>query len=493
MTRLVSQLFVSALISILFLAGCNTKIDDGLIPITTESDSARKLYLQGRDMQERLLSQQSRGILEKCVAEDPEFALGYLALTLSQPTHKDSMESIRLAVKYSENASEGERLLILAYVAALEGDLLAQGRNLRKLVSSYPKDARAHDLLGNYYYKQQKYSEAITQYTKAIALSPDFSAPYNNLGYSYRAIGKYDEAAKTFQQYIQLIPNDPNPYDSYAELLMKMGRFDDSIKNYRKALEVRPDFTFSHVGIASDLTYLGESDEARKELAILLDEAEDDGQRREAFTAIALTYAHDGDYDNTIRAIKQQFELASKEQDIATMASDLNMMGDVYYEAGKYDEADANFAQAHEIVASSELPDNLKQQAERTILYNEARIALKRKDLETAQAKTDAYSRAAVKTGDPNQIRQSHELMGMLALAKADYKTAISEFELGNLENAYSLYNLALAYEGSKDKDKALEFSKKAANFNELDEFNYAFVRMKARALADKLSNDIKS
>ncbi|RQV95846.1 tetratricopeptide repeat protein, partial [bacterium] len=345
----------------------------------------------------------------------------------------------------------------------------------------------------NYYYKQQKYAQAITQYTKAIALTPEFSAPYNNLGYSYRALGKYEEAEETFQHYIQLIPNDPNPYDSYAELLMKMGRFEESIKNYRKALEVRPDFTFSQIGIASDLTYLDRMTDARMELEKLLEAAEDDGQRREAYFAIAVTYAHEGNLVSAIKTIEQQYEIASKAQDLATMANDLNTLGELFYESEQYDEAQARFTESHRIIALSELPDNLKQQAERSLLYNEARIALKRKDLASARIKTEAYSRAAVKTGNPNQIRQSHELIGMLALADSDFATAVKEFDLGNLENAYSLYHLALAYSGSQDLNTAYEYSRKAADFNGLNDLNYAFVRTKARTLANKLAEQIQS
>jgi tetratricopeptide (TPR) repeat protein len=272
-----------------------------------------------------------------------------------------------------------------------------------------------------------------------------------------------------------------------------MGRFDDSIENYKKALEIQPDFHYSYLGIASNLVYLNKPSDARAELENFLSQTQDEGQRREAYFAIAVTYVYEGDFANAIQSIKQQFGMASQGQDITAMAYDQNILGKLQYETGQYDEALASFAEARRVIHSSDLSMSLKQLADRNLLYNETYVALKRGDMESAKAKTDLYREAAVKTGDPNQIRKSYELRGMLALAESNFTEAIENFELGNLENAYSLYHLALAYQGNTDLSKALEYSKKTADFNGLIDLNYALVRTKARLLAEKLSAQLNS
>src|SRR5271155_4661741 len=46
---------------------------DGKLPITTRSDEARQEFLQGRDLSERLLGQESLQHFDKALSIDPEF------------------------------------------------------------------------------------------------------------------------------------------------------------------------------------------------------------------------------------------------------------------------------------------------------------------------------------------------------------------------------------------------------------------------------------
>lgn len=101
------------------------------------------------------------------------------------------------------------------------------------------------------------------------------------------------------------------------------------------------------------------------------------------------------------------------------------------------------------------------------------------------------YREAVVKTGFQNQIRQSHSLIGMLALAEKNYPKAIENFRLGDMEDIYSLYHLALVHLASGDSSKAYEYCNNVVDFNELIEYNYAFIRTKARTLSDKLSKQL--
>ena len=76
--------------------------------------------------------------------------------------------------------------------------------------------------------------------------------------------------------------------------------------------------------------------------------------------------------------------------------------------------------------------------------------------------------------------RAMHELNGRIALGAKEYDRAIEELGKANLEDAYNLYRLALAYAGKGDAAKAKEYCAKAAHFYSLPDANYAFVRLKA-------------
>src|ERR1051325_6003536 len=85
-------LFLAAVIaSLIVLSGC-AKVeegggpvasnkpagDGGKIPVTTTSEEARKEFLQGRDLQEKLLVQDSIQHYDKAISLDPNFALAKL-------------------------------------------------------------------------------------------------------------------------------------------------------------------------------------------------------------------------------------------------------------------------------------------------------------------------------------------------------------------------------------------------------------------------------
>jgi len=236
-----------------FLSGCAaaTSDDTAKLPITTASEKARELYLQGRNLQEKLRALDARPYFQKAVAEDPDFALGYFSLAFTSTSTKEFFASLEKAVSLADAVSEGERWWILGAKAGTDGNPVKQRELFQKLAEKYPNDERCQNILGGHYFGQQQYNYAIEQYEKAIKINPEFSQPYNQLGYAYRFLEKYEDSERTFKKYIEVIPDDPNPYDSYAELLLKIGKFAASIENYRKALQQDPSFTASYLGIAT--------------------------------------------------------------------------------------------------------------------------------------------------------------------------------------------------------------------------------------------------
>jgi len=63
------------------------------IPITTSSNEARKLYLEGRDLLEKLRATDARHLFEQAAAKDPNFALAYVGLAnTAEPMASLSMQ-----------------------------------------------------------------------------------------------------------------------------------------------------------------------------------------------------------------------------------------------------------------------------------------------------------------------------------------------------------------------------------------------------------------
>jgi tetratricopeptide (TPR) repeat protein len=454
------------------------------IPITTKSDEARKHYLEGRDLSERLLGQESLQHFDKAIEIDPEFASAELARANNSPTNQEFLEHQKKASALASQVSEGERLLILASEAGGNGSTVKQEEYLLKAVALYPNDERAQYSLANYYFGQQEYEQAAAHCKKTTEIAPSFSPAYNILGYSYRQEGDYAHAEEALKKYVELSPNDPNPYDSYAELLLKMGRFEDSIEQYHKALSVDPHFAASHYGLAGDYMYLGRSADALNELQKMADGARNDGELRTAYFGMAVVAVDGGKWSNAIQAINKQYSVAEKKNDVVAMAGDLQATGNIDVEMLKYDDAKKQFDRSFQIVDSSGVSQDIKDNAKLQYTFNLTVIAIGKKDLNAAKAQAEEFRQGAEATKNPVQIKLAHELAGRIALAQKDYDKAIAELEQANDQNPGNLFRLSQAYQAKGDNDQAREYAKKVAEFNSLPRLQYAFVRVKGQKLA---------
>jgi len=451
------------------------------IPVTTEVTEARQEYLKGRALGENLRAHDSREVLQRAVAKDPNFALGHYSLALNSPTAKEFFSHLNQAVTLSGKASEGERLMILGLQAGANADTDKQRRYYEQLVEAYPQDERAHFLLGNNYFGQQDYPGALREYQKSVEIAPDFAPAYNLLGYAYRQAERYEDAEKAFKKYIELIPNDPNPYDSYAELLMRMGRFDESIAMYRKALAADPNFAPSYIGIASNLTYQRKYDAARAEASKLQRVARNDADRRNALFATAISYADEGKLDQALAELKKQYAVAEKINDAAAMAGDAVAMGDLQLEAGKPDEARTQYDKALRLQLDSDLSAEVKEDAKLVHHYNLGRVAVHSKDLAGARKHAETFMQGATAKKNAAEIRQAHELAGSIALKEKQFDQAIAHLGKANQQDPYVLYRMGKAYKGKGDQAKAGELFQRAASHTTLPTLNHAFVRAKAQ------------
>lgn len=452
----------------------------GKIPVTTTSEDARKEFLQGRDLQEKLLIQDSIAHYDKAISLDANFAMAEMNRAQVSPTGKEFFDHLKKAVALADKASNGEKLMILSNEAGANGNVPKQKEYLDQLVAAFPNDERAQFNLGGYYFGQQDFPQAIEHYKKATELNPNYSTAFNILGYAYRQNVDYANAETAFKKYIELIPNDPNPYDSLAELYLKMGRFDESIAQYNKALAIDANFINSHQGIAAALLYQGKPDAASTELQKITDKARSDAERRTALFGLTVVDVDSGKLDQALQEVDKQYALGEKTNDVAGMTGDLQLKGNILLEMGKPDEAKAAFESLLKMTEGSSLSQEIKDNTALFQHYNLARVALAKKDVGVAKTEAETFRKGTETKKNPFQTKQAHELLGMIALESRDFDTAIAELQQANQQNPYDLYRLCQAYQGKGDMGKAKDFCTKAAAFNSLPQLNYAFIRTKA-------------
>ncbi len=162
-------------------------------------------------------------------------------------------------------------------------------------------------------------------------------------------------------------------------------------------------------------------------------------------------------------------------------------MGNILFEAGRYDEAKAKYKEALSVMEGSGLADEVKENTRRFNLYNMGRIALMTGKTEEAKKLASEFNTSANKANNTFQIWQAHYLNGLIALQEKDYKKAISEFEKSNLQNPQTYYYMAVAYSKDGNVAEAKKYAEKCANFNALINLNQAFVRNKANKMLASL------
>jgi tetratricopeptide (TPR) repeat protein len=456
------------------------------VALTTSSDEARSLFLEGRDLADNLRTTDAYAAYQKAAAADPQFAMAYVGMANTSPSTSAFVDAVGKAAGLADGASDGERHMILGLQAGLTSDPAGQMSHATELVGLFPNDERAHGQLGNLYFGRQDYATAITHYNHAAGINPSYAPVYNMLGYAQRFAGNETEADAAFLKYIELIPSNPNPHDSYAEFLMEQGRFDESVAHFEQAITLDPNWVAGYVGIGNNRMFQGRYDEARASFAKELEIARNTGERRQAHQWMAASFVHEGDADKAIEHIEMGRALAVADSDAATAAGDDVLIGSILREAGRFDQSLARYAKAVETMnAATGVPAEFKSGVVRNALFHQGRVAVARGDMATAKARLASYTEQVAASGIPFEVRQQHELAGMVALADKDYATAHTELALADQRDPRVLMLTALAYQGAGDADQAMEAAVAVADYNSLH-FNYGFVKKKAEDMAGR-------
>lgn len=204
---------------------------------------------------------------------------------------------------------------------------------------------------------------------------------------------------------------------------------------------------------------------------------------------MTVVEADGGKLDKALEEVEKQYPLGEKIGDTAAMTGDLRLKGNILVEMGKYDEVQAQFERLLKMTDESTLPPEIKNNTKPFHHYNLVTVAPGKKDSAMAKTEAEEFRKSAEGSKNPNQLKQTHELAGMIALAEKDYDKAIAELQQATSRVPRNLYRLSQAYQGKGDNAKAKELSTKAAAFNSLPQLNYAFIRTKTQ----KMAADIKT
>ena len=459
------------------------------VPVTTSSDEARELFMQGRALFDDLHFVEAHDVFVQVVEADSEFASGYLMLATTALTAAEFFEAVAKADEFAGSASEGEQLYIRAIVAAAELDQDAQREVLGELITLYPQDERTHAQLAIFLFAQQDFAGAVEHYKHALAINPDYASAQNLIGYTYRSLEDFDNAKIAFERYVELIPDEANPYDSYAEFLMEMGNYDDSIESYRKALKIDSYFSASYAGISVNESLRGDAEMAQEAADQMLAAARNFTERQGAMFRSVTSHLFAGNTEAAMDISAVMLAEAEVQGNYAAMGGVVEYMGDIMLAAGDAVQAEHyyNAALDHRLVAG--FSEANQAQAERAHMFKTAICAMLGDDAEAAATRTAEYIAAAEMNGTAFERRRIHELSGFLAMSNEENESAVAHFAQASQLNPIVLYWSAAVHAELGNTEMAVDLATRAANRNTLSG-NLPFFRQNALRLVAKLQSE---
>ena len=179
---------------------------------------------------------------------------------------------------------------------------------------------RAHANLAHALTRRGRLGEAVTHYSEALRLKPEFAEAHNNLGVVLADQGRADEATLHYTEALRLIPDYEEAHNNLGIALLGQGKLDAAIHHFTQAVKIRPGRSVTHKNLGLSLAERGELDAAIAHYTEALRLEPNDPLTR---SALGTALAGQGQVDEAIRqfleALRQKPGDADLHYDVAVM------------------------------------------------------------------------------------------------------------------------------------------------------------------------------
>jgi tetratricopeptide (TPR) repeat protein len=456
------------------------------IPITTASEEARQLFLQGRDKLENSELVKAAALFDQAIQKDPKFALAYTFRSMSGGGATVAQENRNKALALIGAVTPGEQLLIKYMAAAAPGNQqTAQAKQyLDSLLVAFPMDKRVQMMGGLYYRSLGDLKTAVTYYEKAVALDSAYAPPHNLLGYDNMSLGKPDVAEKAFKTYMRLLPTLPNPVDSYAEFLRLQGRYDESITQYKKVLQMDPSFTGSISGIGDSYLCKGDGKQAREYYREYIGKASQINEKLAGYYSLAATYVQEGNIPEALKTLEELRELAIAQKQNVAAVNSLANEGHLLSSFGNPQEGLKKYNEAIALAKTANMPERTRENLMFWSNYWLSYGYIQAKSMQKAKDCLLAFSKDVERRGNPGEPDALKSAQSYIAIREGKYDEGIKQ--LTNIpDDPFNQYALTLAYMKKGDKENAGKMIEKLRRWESVTLDNAVGLRL-ATALVKK-------
>jgi protein O-mannosyl-transferase len=321
------------------------------------------------------------------------------------------------------------------------------------------------------------WDKAIADYTKGMAINPEYSDAYNNRGFAYGKTGQWEKSVADYSKAISLDPKFVIAWLNRGIAYDNLEQREKAIADYSEVIRLDPKYAIAWYNRGADYDKLGQKDKAVSDYSMAV---EIDPNSAIAYSNRGVTYSKQGQWDKAIEEYSSAIGIDPK-----------NLMAyfnraDAYGNLGQFDKAIEDYSMAITID-----PGFAKAYSNRGIAYASLKQWEKaladcdqaiRSDPKFAQA---YYNRGIVYANlgqwnrviadcsmtieiDPSFVKAYSNRgaafgnMGQMDKAISDYSKAIEI----DPEYATAYYNRAVAYETLGQRERANADYAKAIKIN---------------------------
>ncbi len=328
------------------------KIND----VTTHSFDAYKHYQKGVEHYRRFNFRDATKEFREAVRIDTTFAIAHCMLAFSTSIFKVAnplsdlsreMESMHLANKYSQKATDRERGLIEMSDAFLKRDYDSFLFRAETLAENYPNVKEIYHFLGHAYRIAGNYEQAAQSWNSVLKIDPKYGNAYNMLAYVYSEMNEHEKAISAVNNYMALQPDLSNTYDSAYDIYMMAGRYDDAYQVCEDALKRNPDW----IGFSQNESYIhlfrGEGDKAREKNRKVLNK--DPSWELSLVDDLGCFNMYEGRYREAAAEYQKVINLAHEKKNAGREIRARLVLGRFYSGQGKFPEAIKEFSNVREL------------------------------------------------------------------------------------------------------------------------------------------------
>ncbi len=226
------------------------------------------------------------------------------------------------------------------------------------------------------------FEKAVSSFTTAIVIAPNYATAYINLGVAHHSLGRYELASVDYEKAFEIDPGSCSLYLNRGNNRLKQGDRNGAIDDFSKAVEFKPrkptlamiyrsrgnayfekgDYAMAMADYNRAIRANPKDDLAHKNLGLAhvktgtywkaiecFKNAIAINPDQDTYYSLGLVYSRADDYDNAIKSYEQALGLGPRKPEI------LYAMGGVHMKKAEYAKAIENFKEATELGLRNEI------------------------------------------------------------------------------------------------------------------------------------------